>query len=132
MIDYSQFAIPKPTSKPKTKKPLKAKTTLKSKSKAIPIELKKAVLEEKGRLCMSGYCFNCGGTAIVNEHDDAHHQPKRSQGGKDIVEHLWMAKHECHMAFHDNPMLEREMFKQMEADGLPVVWKVNIKGETHG
>jgi hypothetical protein len=124
MIDYSQFAIPKPTSKPKEKKPLKAKKRLQSKSKPIPIELKQAVLTEKGHLCMCGYCFNCGGTAIVNEHDDGHHFPHRSKGGKDIVEHLWMAKHDCHMAFHDNPMLEREMFKQMEADGIPIVWKV--------
>ncbi len=103
----------KPIRAGKQKKGLKKKAPLKSHIQSIPIELKKMVLEQKGHFCLMGLCPNCGGTAIVNEHDDGHHWPHRSRGGKDRVEDIWIMKHECHMFLHDNPLIERQVFGEM-------------------
>ena len=111
-MDYSSFAIPKRCREPKQKKGLK-KTRIKSDPRPIPIELKKAVLELKGGFCLMGFCPSCGGTAQVNEHDDGHHMPHRSQGGKNRVEDIWLMKHECHMYLHDNPLIERQVFGEI-------------------
>lgn len=131
---------PKPTKKQKSPKKelnsksqlskgegLKRKTKLKSKHNPIPLEVKKAVLEEKGSLCFLGHCPICGGMARVTVKDDAHHFPHRSQGGKDIVEHLWPCRRDCHRAIHDAPWMERLMFQEMETAGISVVWKVAVK-----
>lgn len=129
-MDYDAIAeaggIPKPTRKKKEPKGMK-KSRLKNKYKPIPSEVKLAALEKQGGFCMGGHCFVCGGTARVGIRDDAHHFPHRSQGGKDTVEHLWLCRHECHMEIHANPSLEKEMFHEMEAAGLKVVWRVEPK-----
>ncbi len=113
----------------KSRKPLKSKTKPKSKYKPVPLDVKLTALETKGRFCFAGFCPVCGGTAEVNEHDDPHHFPHRSQGGKDRPKYIWMAKRDCHRFIHDNPMLERLMFQEIEAAGLPVYWKAEEKQE---
>ena len=128
IMDTSEFMFPKPTRKPKKAKPLKTKKNLKSHYKPVPIEIKRASLETKGRFCLAGHCPNCGGRAEVNEYDDPHHFPhKGSKGGKDIPEHIWMVKRICHSFLHDNPLIERAAFKEIEEAGIPVVWKVKNK-----
>jgi 5-methylcytosine-specific restriction endonuclease McrA len=119
MIDDTIFAFPKPHKgkrQPaglKQKTPLKSKTQLKANFKPIPKELKLKVLQEKGNLCFLGFCPNCGGQATVTEKDDFHHFPHKSRGGKDCVEHLWPCRRECHQFIHDNPLIEKEMFKEI-------------------
>jgi ribosomal protein S27AE len=98
---------------PKEKKGLKKRTPLKAHSEPIDIKLKKAVLEYRGSFCLMGFCPNCGGGAIVTEHDDGHHWPHRSRGGKDRVEDIWLMKHDCHMFLHDNPLIEKQVFGEM-------------------
>ena len=140
-IDYNAIAeaggIPKTYSPNKERKATfhpsksegpKRKTKLKSKSKPIPKAIKEAVLEQKGRLCLLGFCEHCGGTAVCTIDDDFHHKPKRSHGGKNIVEHLYPAKRLCHDYYETHPLEEKEMFRRMEAAGIPVVWKVPTKG----
>ena len=123
MIDTSGLAFPKPGKKPKQQKPLKSKTRLKSHSKPIPIELKREVIQVKGNLCLLGFCPCCGGQATVTEHDDGHHFPHRSRGGKDRVEDVWMMKHDCHIYLHDNPLVEKQVFKEILS--IEMVKKVN-------
>jgi hypothetical protein len=127
LIDYSLSVFAKPTKKVKQSKPLRGRKKLKSHYEPVPLEVKLAALELKGRFCLAGHCPNCGGKAEVNEHDDPHHFPRRSKQGKNIVEHVWMARRECHSFLHDNPLIERMAFKEIEAAGIPVVWKVKQK-----
>jgi 5-methylcytosine-specific restriction endonuclease McrA len=117
----SQIAFPKPNRKNKPKKKLKTRY------KSIPVDIKRAVLEEKGRLCFLGHCPNCG-AAPVTINDDFHHYPHRSKGGKDIPEHLWPCRRECHDYIHDHPLIERAMFNELEKAGYKVIWKVETKG----
>lgn len=120
--------IAKPVRQPKPKKRLRNKTRLKTHYQPIPKEIKKAVLEEKGRLCFLGFCPVCGGQAAVGMDDDFHHFPHKSKGGKDCVIHLWPARRECHDYIQTHPREERMMFNEIEAAGIQVVWKVQIKG----
>lgn len=132
-MDYSCLAIPKvyrEKKKPKglqSRTPLKAKARLKSHYEPIPLEVKKAVLEEKGSLCFLGFCPVCGGRAQVGINDDFHHFPHKSKGGQDIVLHLWPGRRECHSYLHDHPVDEKEMFREIESAGVPVVWKAEGK-----
>ena len=115
--------------KPKKKKKYQGlkKTRLKSHYKPIPIEVKKAVLEQKGSLCFLGHCPVCGGQAEVGLKDDFHHFVHKGKGGQDIVLHLWPCRRECHDHMHDHPTDEREMFKEIEAAGHKVVWRIDGK-----
>lgn len=130
-MDYMEIAkaggIPKPVRPEKKAKPLKSKTRLKSHYEPIPIEVKEAVLREKGNRCFLGFCEHCGGQAIVTINDDFHHHPKRSHQGQNIVAHLFPCLRICHSYYEDHPMEEKEMFKRMEAAGIPVVWKADTK-----
>ena len=138
MIDYAAIAeaggIPK-TSKPnreakkerKTRKPLKTKKKLKKKTRIVPREVKEATLE-KSRFCYCGLCPYCGGKRVT-VHDDFDHWPPRARGGRDIPEHGWMARHECHMKSHDNPKQRKEMFEKIEAAGYPVDWGAKVYGK---
>jgi 5-methylcytosine-specific restriction endonuclease McrA len=123
----SELMFPKPHREKKPKKGLKAKTRLKAHYEPIPKEIKEAVLQEKGRLCFCGHCPNCG-AAPVGLNDDFHHFPRRSKGGKDIVDHLWPCRRECHDYIHLNPMIERMMFREIEESGIKVIWKATTKG----
>jgi len=85
---------PKPTPKPRTRKPLKAKP------KRMPDDVREAVLDAAGRVCE--WCGVPGGRLIV------HHKLLRSQGGRDRVEdcaavHAW-----CHLAIHIRPLEAQE------------------------
>jgi hypothetical protein len=112
----------KPEPKVKTKKPLKAKKSLKSKSKPIPKEIKEAVLEQKGGRCFMGLCEHCGGMA---EATDLHHYPHKGPNSTpDEVKYLWPANRICHDYYHDHPLAEKELFKKIEGEGWPVVWKI--------
>lgn len=115
MIDTAGMMFPKPIRPEKKPKPLKSKTRLKSYSKPIPIELKRAVIQAKGNRCLMGFCPFCGGQAIVTEHDDGHHWPHRSRGGKDRIEDIWMMKRPCHMFLHDHPLIEKQVFGEILA-----------------
>lgn len=127
MIDTEGMMFPKNVKPKKEKKGLKSKTRLKSHSKPIPIELKREVIQVKGNLCFLGFCEHCGGRATVTEHDDCHHHPKRSHQGQDIVAHLFPCLRLCHSYYEAHPLEEKEMFKRMEAAGIPVVWKAESK-----
>jgi 5-methylcytosine-specific restriction endonuclease McrA len=128
-MDLSDSALlyPKRVREAKPKKGLQKKTPLKTHYEPIPKEVKEAVLEEKGRLCFLGCCPVCGGQAEVEMNDDFHHFPHKSRGGKDCVEHLWPGKRECHDYIQTHPLEEKEMFKEIEAAGIKVVWKVELK-----
>jgi len=117
-IDYNAIASAGGFGKTAQKKPkesakLKQKKPLKSNNKPVPLELKREVLRIKGNFCLAGFCPICGGRAIVTEHDDAHHYPHRSRGGKDCVEHLWLMRHECHMELHLHPLIEKQVFAEI-------------------
>lgn len=127
MVDTSVMAFPKPVRPEKKSKPLKSKTRLKSHREPISTEVKEAVLEQKGPLCFSGYCPNCGGFGDISRIAQYHHFPYRSHQGQNVVEHLWACRPECHRFMHDNPLIERMMFKEIEAAGIRVVWKVEPK-----
>lgn len=139
MIDYTAIAqaggIPKisgPSREAKREQKTRKNSTLTTKKRLkqavhiIPKEVKEAALE-KSRFCLCGFCPVCGGQPVTIK-DDFHHFPHKAHGGKDIPEHGWIAKHECHMYLHDYPDVEKEVFEQIEAVGYPVVWKVPIKG----
>lgn len=140
MIDYDAIAaaggIPKP-SRPnreavkerKTKKASAAKKKPK-KSRIVPRAVKEATLE-KSRFCYVGLCPYCGGRRVT-VHDDFDHYPARSQGGRDIPEHGWMARHDCHMKSHANPKQRKEMFEKIEAAGFPVDWGAEVYGCREG
>jgi 5-methylcytosine-specific restriction endonuclease McrA len=106
--------------------PLKARTKLKANRTGIPTVVKINTLILRGNKCFMGLCEVCGGQSFVTLEDDFHHYPHRSRGGKDIPEHLWPCKRECHDYMHDHPVFEREMFKRIEAAGIAVVWKVEV------
>lgn len=131
-MDYSLIGefggIAKPVRERKPKKRLQKKTPLKTHYEPIPKEIKEAVLEEKGRLCFLGFCPVCGGQAPVGMDDDFHHMPHKSRGGKDCIAHLWPARRECHEFIQTHPREERMMFNEIEAAGIQVIWKVQIKG----
>lgn len=122
------LAFPKPHKEKKPRKPLRAKTPLKSHYEPIPLKLKREVLQEKGNLCFLGFCPNCGGQATVTESDDFHHFPHKSRGGRDCVKDLWPSLRVCHHFIQTHPWEEKEMFKEIEAAGIPVVWKAKTKG----
>ncbi|HBR33741.1 MAG TPA: hypothetical protein DD734_03845, partial [Firmicutes bacterium] len=133
MIDYDAIAsaggIPKPArSNREAVREInpKASVTKKKpkKSRIIPKAVKEATLE-KSRFCYVGLCPYCGGKRVT-VHDDFDHYPARSQGGRDIPEHGWMARHECHMESHANPKQRKEMFGAVEAAGYPVDWGAKI------
>jgi 5-methylcytosine-specific restriction endonuclease McrA len=123
-MDYSDFAFSKPSKGKKQSTGLKTKKPLKSNSKPIPLELKREVLKVKGNFCLMGLCENCGGRA---EATDLHHFLHKSQGGKDVIEHLWPINRLCHSYYHDHPVEEKEIFKLIQKSGWKVVWKVDIK-----
>jgi hypothetical protein len=125
-IDYGVSAFPKVYREKKKPKGLK-KTPLKAHYNPIPIEVKKAVLEEKGSLCFCGFCEHCGGQAECTINDDFHHHPKRSHGGQNIIAHLYPGKRICHDYYETHPLEEKEMFQRMEAAGYPVVWRIQGK-----
>jgi hypothetical protein len=108
---------------PKPKQGLKCGKPLKSKGNPIPLKVKKAVLEQKGNRCFLGFCGQCKGL-LCTVADDFHHKPKRSQLGKHVVAHLFPAKRSCHDYYETHPKEEKEMFKRMEAAGIPVVWRL--------
>jgi hypothetical protein len=108
-----RLGYPKKVRPKKEKKGLKKRTPLKAHGEPIPTKLKKAVLEYRGSFCLMGFCPNCGGTATVNEHDDGHHWPHRSRGGKDRIEDIWIMKHDCHMYLHGNPLIEKQAFGEI-------------------
>ena len=127
MIDLSRDLrpVPKPTrtAKEGTRRrnsTLKSRTRLKSNYIAVPEAVKKEALK-KSAFCFAGLCPVCGGLPVT-VNDDPHHFPKRSQGGKDIPEHVWMCKRICHSYIHDHPLEEKAMFKKIEATGFPVDW----------
>jgi len=138
MIDYDAIAaaggipkIPRPNREAKKERKTRKNSTLVTKKKLkktiriIPKEVKEAALE-KSRFCLCGFCPVCGGREVTIK-DDAHHFPHRSLGGKDIAEHVWMSKRQCHRYLHDYPDVEREVFEKIEAAGYPVVWKAEIR-----
>ena len=107
--------------------PPKKQTRIKRTVHAIPKKLKQAVLETKGGFCFMGHCPNCG-AGPVDIKSDFHHFIHRSKGGKDCIEHLWPCRRECHDYIHKHPKIERAMFKEIEAAGIPVTWKAETKG----
>lgn len=136
MIDYDAIAaaggLPKTSSsnreavkERKTKKAPAAKKKPK-KSRIIPKEVKEATLQ-KSRFCYVGMCPYCRGKRVT-VHDDFDHYPARAQGGRDIPEHGWMARHECHMESHNHPKQRKEMFKRIEEAGYPVDWGAEMYG----
>jgi hypothetical protein len=125
VLMYEEIAAAGGLSKPTRVQ--KKRARLKSHYKPIPRDLKEAVLETKGRLCFMGHCPNCG-AAPVGIDDDQHHFPHKSRGGKDCIEHLWPCRRECHEFVHTHPAIEREMLREIEAAGIPVVWKAQTKG----
>jgi hypothetical protein len=120
--------LAKPVREPKPKKGLKKRTPLKARYNSIPLEIKIAVFQEKGNRCFWGFCEHCGGQAIVTVNDDFHHHPKRSHRGKNIVDHLFPCLRLCHSYYEEHPLEEKEMFKRMEAAGIPVIWEAQTKG----
>lgn len=134
MIDYDAIAaaggVPKISSPNREAiKERKAKKAPSAKRKRIvPKEVKEAALK-KSRFCYVGLCPYCGGRRVT-VHDDFDHYPARSQGGLDIPEHGWMARHDCHMKSHANPNQRREMFKKVEAAGYLVDWGARLYGKS--
>lgn len=138
-INYNAIAAcggqAKPTSPLKSSKsglkrqnhPLKRKTKLKNKFKPIPIEVKKAVLQEKGDRCFMGFCERCHGTRVMI-HEGQHHFPhKGPYCTPDDVKYLWPAHDLCQGWYHEHPKEERELFKRLEAAGHRVYWSIPIK-----
>ena len=115
----------KPVKGLKAKIRLKAKTKLKAHYEPIPKNIKEAVLEQKGRLCLMGLCEVCGGLSMATE---LHHFPHRSKAGQNIPEHLWPINRECHSYLHDHPGEERMIFHEIEKAGYKVIWKAKTKG----
>jgi hypothetical protein len=128
MIDYQAIAaaggIPKPQPK---KKPRKSpKKGLKRTIHPVPKKVKEQALE-KSAFCFCGLCPVCEGLSVTID-DDPHHFPHKSQGGRDIPEHIWMCKRICHGYIHDHPLEERALFEKIEAAG----WLVDWHGECGG
>jgi hypothetical protein len=126
MIDLSSDfrPVPKPM-RPKKRETRRKNSTLKSRARVVPEAVKKEALK-KSDLCFAGFCPVCGGRRVTAK-DDPHHFPHRSQGGKDIADHIWMSKRLCHSYIHEYPDVEREMFRKVEVAGYKVVWKVEGK-----
>ena len=133
MIDLSTDFRPVPKPQPRKKQgktkqnsTLSAKKGLKRTVHPVPEEVKKQALE-KSAFCFAGECPVCGGLPVTVD-DDPHHYPRRSKGGRNIPEHIWMCKRVCHSYIHDHPAEERAMFERIEAAGLPVDWNGEIYG----
>lgn len=134
MIDYAAIAnaggIPKPQPKKKPSGKKRKNSTISTnkglKRTVHPVaeEVKKQALE-KSTFCFAGHCPVCGGNRVTIA-DDPHHMPHRSQGGRDIPEHIWMARRVCHGYMHDHPVEERALFKRIEAAGFPVDWGTKV------
>ena len=122
MLSRDFRPVPKPTRAPKGKSVLKRKRSLKKTFNVVPESVKIEALE-KSAFCFAGLCPVCGGQQVTID-DDPHHYPRRSQGGKNIVEHIWICKRMCHRHIHDNPNVEKEMFRQIEKAGHKVVWRI--------
>ena len=89
-IDYSKFAIPKPTYKTKEKsKYIKGKKHTQTKHTEIPIKVKKAVWERDKHKCI--FCKREVDLFYAN----AHFIP-RSAGGLGIEENIFTACEDCH------------------------------------
>jgi len=89
-IDYSTFAIPKPTYKTKEKsKYIKGKKHTQTKQKEIPLKIKKIVWERDGHKCI--FCQREVDLFYAN----AHFIP-RSAGGLGIEENIFTACEDCH------------------------------------
>ena len=133
MIDLSTDFRPVPKPQPRKKQgktkqnsTLSAKKGLKRTVHPVPEEVKKQALE-KSAFCFAGECPVCGGLPVTVD-DDPHHYPRRSKGGRNIPEHIWMCKRVCHSYIHDHPTEERAMLERIEAAGLPVDWNGEIYG----
>ena len=127
MIDLSTDFRPVPKPQPRKKQgktkqnsTLSAKKGLKRTVHPVPEEVKKQALE-KSAFCFAGECPVCGGLPVTVD-DDPHHYPRRSKGGRNIPEHIWMCKRVCHSYIHDHPTEERAMFERIDAAGYPVDW----------
>ena len=83
------LAFPKPTPRPKERKPLK------STPRPIPPRVKEAVFARDEYLCQ--WCRVPGGAL------DAHHRLRRSQGGRDVPHHLVSVHRLCHDEIHREP-----------------------------
>lgn len=136
MIDYAAIAdaggIPKPQPKKKPQGKKRKNSTiapnkgLKRTVHPVPKKVKEQALE-KSAFCFCGLCPVCRGLPVTVD-DDPHHFPHKSQGGRDIPEHVWMCKRICHGYIHDHPLEERALFEKIEAAG----WLVDWHGERGG
>ncbi len=127
-MDYSGSTFQKPQKKEKPKKGLKSRTPLKAHYEPIDKKLKEEVIQVKGNLCFMGFCPNCQEGTTVDIYDDFHHFPHKSRGGQDCVLDLWPSARMCHEFIQTHPWEEKEMFRQIEAAGIPVRWKAARKG----
>lgn len=122
--------VPKPPAREKKgnkqkNSSLTATKRMKRTIRPVPKKVKEQALE-KSAFCFCGLCPVCGGLPVAAD-DDPHHYPHRSQGGRDIPEHIWMCKRECHGYIHDHPAEERAMFERIDAVGYPVDWDGEYK-----
>ena len=81
--------IPKPTPRPKVRKPLRSKPT------GISPTLREAVFARDNWTCQ--WCRVPGGRL------DAHHRLRRSKGGKDTLQTLTSCHRICHDYIHTHP-----------------------------
>lgn len=104
-IDYSNFAIPKPASKIKTKiTKIKGRKHRQTKATEISKQIKEAVWERDRHRCI--FC----GKMVPVFYANAHYIP-RSAGGKGIEENIFTACESCHHE-QDNGLNSKEYTKR--------------------
>ena len=102
--------IPKPTPQAREPKPLV------SKPRPVNARAKEQTFRRDGYLCQ--WCRVPGG------HLDAHHRLRRSQGGRDIPEHMVSVHRLCHDFIHAHPAEARKRgFLVSTEDELTRGWR---------